>query len=73
MMKLILLLVCTGVIFACSTSKSPVVKSVENKKKEAFKKTKPVTKSLPNSSIPNATESTNPESPTNKPNDAREF
>ena len=73
MIKLTQLIVCVFVIHACASTKAPVVKSVETKKKEAFKNAKPVTKSLQNSRIPNAVESTSPETPSNKSNDAKEF
>jgi hypothetical protein len=72
-MKFIFSLVIIYTLFSCAAPKAPVTKSVETKKKEAFKNVKPVNKSLPNPRIPNASESTSPENPSNKSNDAKEF
>ena len=75
-MKFILSIVGICTLFACAAPKTPITKSVETKKKEAYKEDKNI-KTLRNPTyMPKdviTPEPVSPEFPENKPLDTREY
>lgn len=75
-MKYILCIVGICTLFACATPKTPIAKSVETKKKEAFKEDKNINTPRTPAYTPREVitpEPFYPENQENKPRDAREY
>jgi hypothetical protein len=66
--------ICT--LIACAAPKAPITKSVETKKKEAYKDVKISNKPINPSNVPKVYDNpvpVSPETPNNKPLDTREY
>ena len=75
-MKFILSIVGICTLFACAAPKAPITKSVETKKKEAYKEDKITNKPVQRAITPKVEETTipvSPSSPESKPIDTREY